>query len=416
MVKFEFAAKKLGLRWVFFLPMVWNIERSKAFVPTMGSTCSIFHQHHTMKQVGFQSHPSSCYGRSFVRSNNGLHAEPASSSSSDSQQPRQLETTTTTETISSNDMYLNQYTNGGYTVKQRLREEVESPFRKVRLVFFGSSVASAMIALYFSMLNTIKATIGGYNDGPPLDEALTSDAINLGAAIICGVLAYREYQVGESNLARIARGGKLASLTVEPATTTSSTNPHRLQLSNYRRASRVLIAAGGEEYLSTLARSLSSDQLSDENRIPELLSYVDVVVVPVLLVRSSSSDNVSNNNNSNNSNNKVSVGDTKMYWMNTIQGGPEDRNFDLNRANRVISFPIGPRQWIDYLESEIQTANSQGFDVLQKGITLTVKKNGRILRRATGQPPWGDLIGTMEVMDGSLFGMPGDSERYGGRL
>ena len=36
---------------------------------------------------------------------------------------------------------------GGYTVKQRLREEVESPFRKVRLAFFGSSAASAAIAL-----------------------------------------------------------------------------------------------------------------------------------------------------------------------------------------------------------------------------------------------------------------------------
>ena len=26
---------------------------------------------------------------------------------------------------------------GGYTAKQRLREEIDSPFRKVRLLFFG---------------------------------------------------------------------------------------------------------------------------------------------------------------------------------------------------------------------------------------------------------------------------------------
>ena len=70
--------------------------------------------------------------------------------------------------------------------------------------------------------------------------------------------------------------------------------------------------------------------------------------------------------------------------------------------------------WIDYLNSDIETASTQGFDVLQKGITLTIKKNGKVLRRATGLPPFGDLIGTMEVMDGSKFGMPGDSERYGG--
>jgi len=92
----------------------------------------------------------------------------------------------------------------------------------------------------------------------------------------------------------------------------------------------------------------------------------------------------------------------------------QDRNFDIDRANDVVSYPRGPNAWIDYLNSDIETATGQGFDVLEKGITITVKKNGRILRRATGLPPFGDLIGTMEVADGSKFGMPGDSERYGG--
>lgn len=41
---------------------------------------------------------------------------------------------------------------GGFTTKQRLREEIESPFRKVRLAFFAFSAASASVALYFSAL------------------------------------------------------------------------------------------------------------------------------------------------------------------------------------------------------------------------------------------------------------------------
>jgi hypothetical protein len=53
---------------------------------------------------------------------------------------------------------------GGFTVKQRLREEVESPFRKVGLVFFGSSAGSALVALYFSATNVLKANMGGYSD------------------------------------------------------------------------------------------------------------------------------------------------------------------------------------------------------------------------------------------------------------
>ena len=42
---------------------------------------------------------------------------------------------------------------GGYTAKQRMREEIESPFRKLRLIFFGASTGSALLALYFSILN-----------------------------------------------------------------------------------------------------------------------------------------------------------------------------------------------------------------------------------------------------------------------
>lgn len=297
------------------------------------------------------------------------------------------------------DQYLDQATKGGYTVKQRLREEVESPFRKVRLLFFASSTGSALTALYFSGLNTIKALVGGYSDAIPLDEALTSDAINIGAAIICGLLAFREYKVGQANLERIARGGKLAALAVEPAKAQTTGGPNLRRLTDYRRNSRVLIAGGGEQYISKLARSLNADQLKDTNMIPEKLEECDVIVVPVLLSQSGK-DYV--------------VSDTKEYWKKVEAASEEDRNFDISRSANVIAFPKGSAAWLDYLQEDIKTASGQGFDVLDKGITLTVKKNGRILRRATGLPDWTNLIGAMEVMDGSRFGMPGDSEKYGG--
>jgi len=323
----------------------------------------------------------------------GLGAEPTTE-----QEKKALENAGDSQ---SNKVFLAQPTAGGYTMKQRLREEIDSPFRKVRIAFFGASFASALIASYFSALNTIKAFVGGYSDAMPLDEALTSDAINAGAVLVCGFLTYRDFKAGQANLEKIARGGKLASLVVEPASTKSDNKRRLVELKSYRRASRVLIVAGGKDYISTLAKTLNSDQLEDINIIPEKLADVDVVIVPVLLE---------------NRNEKVVVGDTRSFWRDGVQATvtENDRDFDINRANDVISFPQGPNAWLDYLDSDIQTALSQGFDVLEKGITLTVKKNGKILRRATGQPPFGELIGTMEVMDGSKFGMPGDSERYGG--
>ena len=282
---------------------------------------------------------------------------------------------------------------GGYTVKQRLREEVESPFRKVRFGFLVFTVASASIALYFSGMSTVKSLVGGYVDAPPLQEALTNDAINLAGVVVCGFLALREYNIGQANLQRIAKGGQLARLMVEPA------SGGRAVLSDYRRASRVLIAAGGAAYMDELVRSLSADQLSDENVIAEKLAESEVIVVPVLLKEGP--------------NGRIVVDSSRDFWL-KVQAKEGDRNFDITRAESVVSFPRGNSDWTEYLESEFETAKGQGFDVLEKGFTITVKKNGKILRRATGQPPWADFLGAMEVLDGSKFGMPGDSERYGG--
>lgn len=271
----------------------------------------------------------------------------------------------------SKELYLSQ-PQGGYTLKQRLREEIDSPFRKVRLLFFSFSVGSALTAFYFSALNTIKAMAGGYADAPPLDEALTNDAINIGSAIICGFLAYREYKVGQSNLKKLARGGKLASLVVEPAKPGSK----RLEMKSYRRVSRVLVAAGGRDYISSLARSMTSDQMKDVNTIPEKLAEVDVVVVPVLLENLSSGSKKKNP--------KVNVGDTRAFWKNGVEAVPEtDSNFDISRADAVVSFPMGSNAWNEYLESEIETAATQGYDVLKQGITLTIKKNVSILSFAS---------------------------------
>uniref|UniRef100_A0A7S1VNX6 Uncharacterized protein n=1 Tax=Grammatophora oceanica TaxID=210454 RepID=A0A7S1VNX6_9STRA len=310
--------------------------------------------------------------------NSGVHALPP---------------TTEEEKKAQKEAFLQEETFGGFTVKQRLREEVESPFRQVRLFFFASTAGSALTALYFSALSALKASIGGYEDAPPLNEALQTCGINIAGVIVCSILAYREWNIGNANLARIAKGGALAKLEVFPA---SSSTQERTPLASYRRSSRVLIAAGGPEYISQLARSLNSDQLADDNVLPERLEEVDVVVVPVLLTTG----------------NQVAT-DLQEQWK-AVEAQEGDRNFDIARANRVVAFPTGAGAWESYLESEIETAEKQGFDYMNKGLTITVKKNGKVLRRATGQPQWGYLIGAMETLDGSKFGMPGDSEKYGG--
>ena len=261
---------------------------------------------------------------------------------------------------------------GGYTAKQRLREEVESPFRTFRLFFFGSSTGSALVALYFSFLTVAKAT-AGYADAPPLNEALQSVGINVVALLVCGGLTYRDWKAGEANLARIKQGGALAKLVVE-----RQDDKDLATLSDYRRSSRVLIAAGGREYIAELCRSLNANQLDNANPYPQAMAAADVILVPVLLEEASQDS--------------TRVGDTASHWMSVEGVEGRDKEFDVSKAASVVAFPRGPAAWAEVMTPEVNTATGQGFNVLEKGITLILKKNGKILRRATGQPQWAGLL------------------------
>jgi len=333
-------------------------------------------------------------------SGNGFSAAAAvgASSRSDAVSSPSRKATTTPLFASKNDndepAFLQEQTFGGYTVKQRLREEIESPYRTLRLNVFGFSTLSAFVALYFSLISLLKAT-SGYDPSIDLQETINSVGINIGAVLVCGFITVRDWKAGNTNLARIKQGGALAKLIVRPPGDDDKT---RATLKDYRRNSRVVIAAGGKEYIRNLCRSLCADQLDDENTLPSAIESSEVVVVPVLL-ESAEED-------------RTIVGDTVACWKGAKPSSDKDRNFDVSRSDNVVAFPVGARQWAGVLEPEVKTAVGQGFDVLDSGITLTLKKNGKILRRATGQPQWAGLLSTMEVLDGK-FGMPGDDEKYG---
>ncbi|KAH8059939.1 DUF3493-containing protein [Aureococcus anophagefferens] len=232
---------------------------------------------------------------------------------------------------------------GGYTAKQRLREEIDSPFRK-------------------------------------------SCGINLVAIVACAAVTYNDWRAGQANLERIAQAAA-SRLVVSPAAPEK-----RAPLADYRRTSRVVIACGGRAYVETLARRLSADQRSDANTLPEAIESVDMVVVPVLLEAGG-----------------LRVGDAAAAWRST-EAGENDRNFDVARSAGVVAFPRGPDAWADYLASEIETASSQGFDPVAKGLTIIIKKNGRVLRRVSGLPPFDGRIGTGGRRR-PKFGMPGDDQR-----
>ena len=104
------------------------------------------------------------------------------------------------------------------------------------------------------------------------------------------------------------------------------------------------------------------------------------------------------------------AGDTAAHWKETTPVENRDHNFHLTRADVIVGFPRGPSAWAEFLELEVHTMTGQGFDVIKKGLTIILKKNGKMGNRLA-TVVWFAWDNTSVDCK---FGMLGDNERYEG--
>jgi hypothetical protein len=53
--------------------------------------------------------------------------------------------------------------------------------------------------------------------------------------------------------------------------------------------------------------------------------------------------------------------------------------------------------WERYLQKEIELAKLQGeADIVSKGLVIAVKRNGKVVRRGVGLPPWKQVVDEMQ--------------------
>eukprot|EP00187_Rhodella_violacea_P019163 CAMPEP_0184723246 /NCGR_PEP_ID=MMETSP0314-20130426/24610_1 /TAXON_ID=38298 /ORGANISM="Rhodella maculata, Strain CCMP 736" /LENGTH=104 /DNA_ID=CAMNT_0027188015 /DNA_START=57 /DNA_END=367 /DNA_ORIENTATION=+ len=94
---------------------------------------------------------------------------------------------------------------GAYTMRTRLREETEAPFRKVRLFIFGASAVSASLGAFISF-SRLLAGLSHVPTAAPLSESLGNLAVNAGVIALAAFLISRDLQAGERRLLRMSRG------------------------------------------------------------------------------------------------------------------------------------------------------------------------------------------------------------------
>jgi hypothetical protein len=263
-----------------------------------------------------------------------------------------------------------------FTRKQLFREEIESPFRKPRQVIAGFSAFSASVAGFISGTRALSCTMGAACL-QPMDELVGNLAVNFGIICLSAFSLYLDSVSQRSKLNRIVRGGELAVLQLSSVGAGQTRN---LAMRDLRGERRVVIVAGGRTVYERVVSSASAHTAE--------LAAGSVMVVPILLREGA-----------------LGASDKLVDPSGCVSGVIASEVFATMTAADCFLCARGPEAWNLWLTAEVATAIKQGFDVQNNGITLTIKKSGKIGKRATGVPSWPELVETLAVIDAN-FGMP----------
>jgi Low psii accumulation1 / Rep27 len=239
-----------------------------------------------------------------------------------------------------------------YSREILLREEAESPFRKVRFFLYASLGIAALTSLLVSGAR-IAAGLSGINVDL-LDESITNAGVDLLGLVVLGVLWQRDSKAQESRLKRASKGAELAKLKVRASkamveghlSVEGSSDGNEMfttSLASLRRGrgieKRVVIAAAGRKKIEQV--------LEEATRLQGALVSSDLLVVPVVLP----------------------------------QVSPPD--FDISKLPECVAYPVGS-SWKYVIDDEVNEAVRQGIDVTNDGLCIILKKNGRVGQRTKG--------------------------------
>lgn len=246
-----------------------------------------------------------------------------------------------------------------YSRELLLREEAESPFRKVRFFFYFILGGGALTSLAVSGAR-VAAALNGINPDL-LPESATNVAVDLAGLVVLAALYRNDLAAQESRLERAQRGAQMAKLTIRASkniltgddylSSSSSSEPRETfttTLASLRRGrgieKRVVICAAGLEKITSVIQQ--AKEIQDE------LTLSDLLVIPYVLgsPSSSSSSELDNDN------------------LPDCVALPSARN-----AN-----------WQSFIEDEVAEATRQGVDAQAEGLCIILKKNGKIGQRTKG--------------------------------
>eukprot|EP00249_Psilotum_nudum_P010227 c22411_g1_i1 orf=788-1864(+) len=261
----------------------------------------------------------------------------------------------------------------------KIRSEVISPFRSVRMFFYLAFIASGTIGGLISLPRLVSAL----RSSPSLDpatEVLKGLGIDVSAILIFAVLYRTESKARDQQLAKLSREETLSTLKLDLG------NQKIVTVGKMRGIVRLVIVAGPASYIEEAYKS-GVPFISDlVERGVLVVPYCTDGTVPRLQHFTSDLD---------------------------IQGGQASQYSNSEKTSQAWKLwravPIYTSEWARWLREQKQLASVPD----DKPVYLSLRMDGRIRGSGIGFPPWSALVAQLPPVKG-FWG--GALDGFDGRL
>uniref|UniRef100_A0A0D9W6X7 Uncharacterized protein n=1 Tax=Leersia perrieri TaxID=77586 RepID=A0A0D9W6X7_9ORYZ len=253
----------------------------------------------------------------------------------------------------------------------KIRSEVLSPFRSVRMFFYLAFTASAGLGALIALTQLIPAMSGRGVAGGGAVETLKGLGIDVAAASTFAFLYWRESKAKDAQVAKLTREENLSRLRVRVAAAGAGEGRSPVPLGELRGTARLVIVAGPGEFVTESFRR-------SKPFLKELMER-GVLVVPF------STD-----------------GNSPDLQFDEADEEEDDGGEAGKMKRRIWQLtPVYITEWAKWLDDQKKLANVPP----DSPVYLSLRLDGRVRGSGVGYPPWQAFVAQLPPVKGMWSGL-----------
>lgn len=245
----------------------------------------------------------------------------------------------------------------------RIRSEVLSPFRAVRMFFYTAFVASASLGTLIAISQLIGA-LSNPSRASEVSEILKGLGIDIGAVSLFGFLYYRDNKAKNAQEARLSREEILSNLKLRVS------EKRIIPVNSLRGIARLVICAGPASFIT---ESFKRSEPFTENLLDR-----GVLVVPL-----------------------VTDGNSPALEFEETEETDEAKQLATRRKRLWQLAPVITSEWSEWLDEQKKMAGVSS----DSPVYLSLRLDGRVRGSGVGYPPWNAFVAQLPPVKGIWTGL-----------